>query len=276
VSPSRGTRARPVAHIGEMFAAAPHTAQHGAAAPAAAPHGAHEEADLPRVATSLYETRGDTAMPLDAHNRFDFVAQNYYRRRWQSINDAMRSNVGVVVMDSVSVADVATTLIVYLLLSAVAAKYYIGQREAAFSLPLTEASPDDFKDFRSSALCDCLDRPGICLWSCLCPCVRWADNMWTMGILSGFWLPMLAFCLLGTVIHFSVCVLVPFALLAAMYRQGFRRKFGMTRIGGSSILTDFCLYCCCMPCAVAQESRQVEEAVRASHPAVVRNAAAVP
>jgi len=162
--------------------------------------------------------------------------------------------------------------VVYVALVVLAAKYYLGKREAAYTAPLDEeAKPEDFKAFRAGVL-ECHQRPDICLWSLCCPWVRWGDSMWTMGLFKTFWLPMVLYFVL---VSFEALGVVLFlALVCALYRQELRKKFEMARQGGITYLEDFCLYFWCSCCMVAQEARHVEEAARAEHPAVVRKAAA--
>jgi len=162
--------------------------------------------------------------------------------------------------------------VIYVVLVFLAAKYYLGKRDAAYSVPLEEeAKPEDFQAFRAGVF-ECHQRPDICLWSLCCPWVRWGDSMWTMGNFNSFWLPMTLYFVL--VSFEAIGVLLFLALICALYRQELRKKFDMARKGGITYLEDFCLYFWCSCCMVAQEARHVEEAVRADHPAVVRKAGA--
>lgn len=170
----------------------------------------------------------------------------------------------------------AITTLIYFGLVYLLAKYYLGKREAAYSVPIEgDAGVDTFKDFRAG-ICQWYQRPDICLWAWCCPAIRWGDNMWTMGAFRSFWFAMVLFfgvhAMVGNTLD-GMGILV-LAILGAGYRQELRQRFQMTRQGGSTYAEDFCLYCWCMCCAVAQEARHVEEAVRSGHPAVARKAAA--
>eukprot|EP00429_Kryptoperidinium_foliaceum_P051935 CAMPEP_0176086774 /NCGR_PEP_ID=MMETSP0120_2-20121206/43438_1 /TAXON_ID=160619 /ORGANISM="Kryptoperidinium foliaceum, Strain CCMP 1326" /LENGTH=290 /DNA_ID=CAMNT_0017420609 /DNA_START=55 /DNA_END=923 /DNA_ORIENTATION=- len=171
------------------------------------------------------------------------------------------------------VLSLASTLI-YFGLAYLCAKFWLGQREAAYAVPLEPAAgEDDFKEFRAG-ICRWYQRPDICIWAWCCPWVRWGDNMWTMGTFRSFWFALVLFFTVHSLVGNTVdgMGIIALSILGAGFRQEMREKFQMARRGGGTYVEDFCLYCWCMCCTVAQEARQVEEAVRAGHPAVTKKA----
>mmetsp|Transcript_10251 Transcript_10251/g.32481 ORF Transcript_10251/g.32481 Transcript_10251/m.32481 type:complete len:245 (+) Transcript_10251:2-736(+) len=111
--------------------------------------------------------------------------------------------------------------------------------------------------------------PKVCFCACLCPCVRWADNLHTLGIMSfwaAFWLSMACVVLMELTYGLVWC----FVLLGLVYfRHRLRRKFKMESGGFLIYAGDFGRYCCCMPCTIAQDARHIEEACRSNHSAVL-------
>lgn len=118
---------------------------------------------------------------------------------------------------------------------------------------------------------DCFSRPDISLWVCFCPAIRWADNISTMGILRSFWLAFavsLGFVMVTSETQDLVAWIV-LSVIGAGFRRELRLKFQMQR-NEMSFIMDFLLYCFCGCCAITQEARQVEEAMRSGHPNVVK------
>lgn len=116
---------------------------------------------------------------------------------------------------------------------------------------------------------DCFEEPGICLWACCCPAIRWADTVDLSGLVR-FWVALAVFLGLSVANAFlgEVLLWAALAVVCAGFRQEMRRKFGMSQ-SGSTYVEDCLLYCCCSCCAIAQEARHVEEACRVGHPVVV-------
>lgn len=138
----------------------------------------------------------------------------------------------------------------------------------SFPQAVSSRPEQDFNDWTSGPF-EIHSDWKVCCWSCCCPCIRWADNMDMLGIMS-FWVGLLIFCvlvLLGTVPGGLLFWLVA-SLLWMSFRQQFRSKFDMEQNNLRSFLGDCMLYCCCWPCAIAQEARHIEEACRAAHKAV--------
>jgi len=122
----------------------------------------------------------------------------------------------------------------------------------------------------SSGPFDCMEDPKICIWSFLCPCVRFADNVSMLGIMS-YWLGLgLMTCvwLLNGVSGGAFIWLVS-AFAWMLLRQKFRNKFSMEgQHECSYLLGDYLLYAFCVPCAIAQEARHLDLAAKADHEAV--------
>lgn len=125
----------------------------------------------------------------------------------------------------------------------------------------------DKNDWRFG-LFDCFRTPPICMLSCCCPTIRWADTMRMAGILS-FYTGVVVMTVLtslgplagGLTMLIGVCI-------AVHQRQRIRRLFGMPAGNASTYCQDCCVYTCCSVCAIVQEARQVEEAYAVNHPVV--------
>jgi len=119
---------------------------------------------------------------------------------------------------------------------------------------------------------DCFADLPICLWSCFCPVIRWADTADMLGYLN-FWVCIAViaglnlFIELGTGTHILGAIVV--VILITWSRQKMRKTFGFEGQGEFCHCFGDCLFiCCCMCCSVAQEARHVEDAARADHEAV--------
>lgn len=158
------------------------------------------------------------------------------------------------------------TFVIWCTLVAATASLYRSRK--AFPQAVSSRPEQDFNDWTSGSF-DIFSDWKVCCWSCWCPCIRWADNMDMLGIVS-FWVGLLIFCalvLLGTVPGGLLFWLVA-SLLWMSFRQQFRMKFDMEQNNLRTFVGDCMLYCCCWPCAIAQEARHIEEACRAAHKAV--------
>lgn len=116
---------------------------------------------------------------------------------------------------------------------------------------------------------DCLNRPDISLWACFCPAIRWADNVSTMGVLRSFWVAWLlwiGFQMLAAESQ-DLIAWILVSLVGALFRHELRLKFQMA-VGGAIFFQDCLLYCFCPCCAITQEARQVEAAVKTGHPEI--------
>jgi len=149
----------------------------------------------------------------------------------------------------------------------VAAFASVYRSQKSFPQAVSSRPEQDFNDWTSGPF-DFVADWSVCCWSCWCPCIRWADNMDMLGILS-FWVGLLVFCglvLLGTVPGGLLFWLVA-SLLWMSFRQQLRVKFDMEQNNLRTFAGDCLLYCCCWPCAISQEARHIEEACRAAHKA---------
>lgn len=127
----------------------------------------------------------------------------------------------------------------------------------------------DKKDFRFG-LFDCFHTPPICLLSCCCPTIRWADTMRMAGLMA-FYTAVVVMTVLEGLSPLSGGLTALIMLIMAVHqRQNIRRIFGMPAGDASTYLQDCCTYLCCPCCAVVQEARQIEEAYAVKHPVLVR------
>jgi len=101
--------------------------------------------------------------------------------------------------------------------------------------------------------------------------------MWTIGLVEKFWSGYLAYFIMSfvcwTLLGLPANMLV-IGCVGALYRQKLREKFQMVSHGGLTYVWDCGLYACCTCCALVQEARMVEDAVRMQHPAVAQPAKA--
>jgi len=141
---------------------------------------------------------------------------------------------------------------IYLILCLLVAYLYKTHKDWFMDQTLKDPSEKDFKKFTSPVL-----EP-VLLWSCLCPGVRWADSMSMAGIIGGYWTAFALFFLmcLVTGLSFGLPGWILMTIFMVYFRMRLRTKFEME----PSLLTDFCCYCWCLPCVVAQEARHIEEA----------------
>jgi len=156
--------------------------------------------------------------------------------------------------------------VIWCTLVTLAACVYRSQK--SFPQAISSRSKQDFNDWTSGPF-DIHSDLKVCCWSCWCPCIRWADNMDMLGIL-GFWVGLLLFCglIILTTVPGGLFLWLVAVLLWMSFRQQLRLKFDMEQSTVRTFLGDCALYCCCWPCAIAQEARHIEEACRAAHPAM--------
>jgi len=192
------------------------------------------------------------------------------------------------------------TVIGFLIYTLFAALYL---RNRASFYPTTqiivEGGEEAFMEFRHG-LCSCYERPLLSCIACLCPSLRMADTVYTMGILTSFWSAFFFLALIyastqaatassiavidavgGTGRRMGLKLLALYAiqkfvdllvfpLLGAALRGELRAKFRMKERDSGTLFWDACTWCWCSCCAIVQEARQVEDAVCASHPAVAQ------
>lgn len=115
----------------------------------------------------------------------------------------------------------------------------------------------------------CLHVPQLCIFSCCCGPVRWADTM-RMSHLLPFWVgfSLLTFFQLLGALGLGVASL--FAVFTMVYfRQQVRKMFNINPCTCRTLTLDCMAYMCCSVCAMVQEARQVEEAWAFGHPSVI-------
>lgn len=99
----------------------------------------------------------------------------------------------------------------------------------------------------------------ICLFSFCCPSARWADTVSRLQPpVMGFLPALFVFSLLSgaSALTFGASTVILF-LVVVLSRVRIREAYGISH-GELGILTDCLIYCCCAPCAIAQEARQIE------------------
>lgn len=141
---------------------------------------------------------------------------------------------------------------VYLVFALIVAYFYKANKEWVLGQEAVKTSEKNYKEWTSPEI-----EPILC-WSFLCPSVRWADSMAMAGIVSGFWKAMALYIVVSMVsgIAFGLPGWLLMTSFLLIFRCKIRTKFEMQQ----SYFQDFCCYCWCAPCLVAQEARHVEDA----------------
>lgn len=162
----------------------------------------------------------------------------------------------------VSLWELAVSVLLMFTLSTLAAFFYKGA-------VMTDEEVDRSKhsDDWSSGLFHCFSDVPICFWSCCCPCIRWADTLHHMGFMS-FWSAYALF--LGllilywglSVVGIGIFIWLAFCVALVKFRHQMREQFKMTDRQGFSYFEDLAIYCCCWPCAIAQEARHVKAVLK--------------
>mmetsp|Transcript_23815 Transcript_23815/g.67444 ORF Transcript_23815/g.67444 Transcript_23815/m.67444 type:complete len:302 (-) Transcript_23815:112-1017(-) len=162
------------------------------------------------------------------------------------------------------------SIMVWAAFAALVAQYYLDSWKVKPAPSEGSAVEEAMSTFKYGVF-ECFGEPKICCWVLCCPAIRWADNISTMGVLRSFWLAFVMY--LGVTLIFNesvdLCAWLLVALIGAGFRQELRLKFKMPT-GKMIFFQDLFLYCCCTCCAITQEARQVEEAAKLGHPAVVQ------
>jgi len=158
------------------------------------------------------------------------------------------------------------SILIWCTLVGFAARFYKSNKPRVMALSSRPES--DFNDWTSGPF-DMFSDWKVCCWSCWCPCIRWADTMDMLGIV-GFWVGLLVFCglVLLNAVPGGLLLWFVASLLWMSFRQQLRMKFDMEHNTFKTFMGDWSLYCCCFPCAIAQEARHIEEACRADHKAI--------
>lgn len=171
----------------------------------------------------------------------------------------------------ISRSEYVAAIISYVFIWSVAIAFtgFLYQRIKVWPSVDSEREYTDFSKWTSGPF-DCTQDPKICLWSFLCPCIRFADNVSMLGIMQ-YWL---ALALMSCVwllngISGGMLIWCCSAFAWMLLRQKFRAKFDMEgQHEFSYMLGDYILYILCVPCAISQEARHIELAAKADHEAV--------
>lgn len=161
------------------------------------------------------------------------------------------------------------SVLVWICLIAVIAHFYRQSRE----YPVLDASLSNEESQRAlrnwtSGFCSCYEECLTCWCACCCPAIRWAETLSLVDGLLVFWVGFVVYLSLSFMNILTSITLLWLALviICTAYRQELRSKFNFERQGGCSILTDCLLYMCCTCCAIVQEARHVEAAMKYGHP----------
>jgi len=109
----------------------------------------------------------------------------------------------------------------------------------------------------------CFDTPGITLWACFCPCLRWADTVSLAGFIgASMALAAFFFCALLNGLTYGAWIIYGFftCILILYYRHKLRAKLDISNWTCGSCCLDFLYVFCCTCCAIAQEARVVQYA----------------
>lgn len=173
--------------------------------------------------------------------------------------------------DQPSTGQVFSSLLLWSCLACLVAYFYSNRKEKPGSVDAEKQNEgaESFQEWKHG-LFSCHEDPEVTLCACCCPAIRWALTLsYVPGLLS-FWVAFFIYVcveLLGGLTAGTigwVCL----ALLCTAYRQELRQKFNMEQQGGMTYITDAMTYLCCTCCAIAQEARHVEDALKSAHPAL--------
>jgi len=173
--------------------------------------------------------------------------------------------------DGPSTGQVFSSLLLWSLLSGLVAYFYSIRKEKPGSVDAEKPNEgvEVFQEWKHG-LFACHEDTEVTICALCCPGIRWAMTLsYVPGMLS-FWVAFFIYIcveLLGGLTAGTigwVCL----ALLCTAYRQELRQKFNMEQQGGMTYITDAMTYLCCTCCAIAQEARHVEDALKSGHPAL--------
>mmetsp|Transcript_64314 Transcript_64314/g.114280 ORF Transcript_64314/g.114280 Transcript_64314/m.114280 type:complete len:271 (+) Transcript_64314:85-897(+) len=113
----------------------------------------------------------------------------------------------------------------------------------------------DYGLFRTD---DCCSKDALlCFCSWCCTGIRWADTV-NQAALLPYWSGLFVFTVLVGLNEVSMGVSgCLFLGVAVKLRQELRKKFNIENGSSQSLVMDCLVWCCCAPCAAAQEARQV-------------------
>lgn len=160
-----------------------------------------------------------------------------------------------------TMAETASYLLVWCVAATCVAFFYISNRKPPEFLG--ERHKDEDLMFWRNGLCSCLEEMDTCVCAFLCPCIRWAETLsYVPGLLS-FWNAFFLYLIcwfLARVPHIWVFGWLCLGLLGAIYRQELKKTFRFRDRGNIALDCLTFLFCSC--CAISQEARQVEEAIK--------------
>ncbi|TEB31044.1 PLAC8-domain-containing protein [Coprinellus micaceus] len=108
----------------------------------------------------------------------------------------------------------------------------------------------------SNGLCSCCDEPGTCFVACCCPCITYGkvkqryDHLQSHGTAHPD-----PGCVSGDCFLHCVTAYCGVAFIFQMLNRGSIRGRYNIKGGGCG---DLCTACCCTPCELVQESRELE------------------
>lgn len=193
------------------------------------------------------------------------------RAAWWSLHDLLRAKLEAYLnrnRDNTTcvIALAMLTILVQGILATLVAQFYLdGVRDRPEEDGAERKRLPDLGQWSSSLVLDWCQDPKICFWSCFCPCIRWADTLDTMGIM-GFW-SAFSLSVTTTLLTEITYGLSWWMLLLGLvyFRRRFRKKFKMDTTTYCVQAADCLGLCCCLPCALAQEARHAQAALRAGH-----------
>lgn len=161
-----------------------------------------------------------------------------------------------------SMAESASYLLIWCVFATCVAFFYISNRRPPEFLE-ERYKDDDLMDWRNG-LFSCFDDMDTCVWSCFCPCIRWAETLsYVPGLNRAFWTTFFLYLIcwflsrLPNIELFGWCLL---GLLGAWHRQEIRKTFRFR--DQSNFAIDCLTFCFCTCCAISQEARHVEDAMK--------------
>jgi len=104
----------------------------------------------------------------------------------------------------------------------------------------------------------------ILLCSFCCPIIRWADTIDNHKLMKGkYWHAFFLMLIFGTIAPFTFGISILASLCVGIYfRQKIRQVYDRHPYKPLSLLEDVFCWCCCTPCAIAQEAHEIEKVKR--------------
>ncbi|KAG0489184.1 hypothetical protein HPP92_007995 [Vanilla planifolia] len=100
----------------------------------------------------------------------------------------------------------------------------------------------------STGLCNCCDDKSICCLTCCCPCI-------TFGKIAGIVDRGSSSCGTSSALYALICVMTGgHCIYSCFYRSKMRAQYSLRE----APCTDCIVHCCCEPCALCQEYRELK------------------